>query len=340
MLDLDLLLTVVGVALIVIGVGVFLLGKSKAGKDDHSNVFEAFGIKLDVANPSVLLIMFGVVLMLAPRFVPLGSRPGERFPKPDMPAVTVPADSASEVVVASSATEAPVRVAGQVSDIPLEATLADKPVSPKKPQEVADAGVKTASQPGVSGQAVRKEKPVPHAEPARPPAEPDAGRETAAVMTPSSRISRVPAPPVLPRLMILTEAMNYEGETDGSLRSKLHRELRTAVGDTLADAIRLDLQNPGFRGILRTGDWTSLCKRTQADHLLLADLTPVEVESFGIESANWPNMRYTAVACATGRVGRSGWIRMEPTVGDHFPLQQSVAGSARAFIRTNRHLLQ
>jgi hypothetical protein len=111
------------------------------------------------------------------------------------------------------------------------------------------------------------------------------------------------------------------------------------VGDTLADQVRLDLQNLGFRGMLRNGDWAALCKRTHADGLLLADLTAVDVES-AIESANWPNMRYSAVQCETGRVSRTGWIRMEPTVGDRFPLQQSVASSARDFIRTNRHLLQ
>ena len=356
MLDLDMLLTIVGIALIVIGVGVFLLGKSKAASGDRSNIFEAFGIKLDVANPSVLLIMFGVVLMLAPRFVPLGDKPLAGLPMPEpgaAPTESLPEPAAPPIEAPSL--PAVVQPAAEMADsaaaspAPAEDSAAAA-IAKLQVQEKAELAAKAAAESRAREQAeleehrraLAKEQAALVAERARLAALDAAKREAAARPAAPTVTRPAPAEPAAvaaPTLMILTEAINYEGETDGSLRSKMHAELRSAVSDTLDDKVRLDLQNPGFRGELRRGDWTTLCKRTRADGLLLADLTAVDVES-AIESANWPNMRFSAVQCASGRVSRSGWIRMEPTVGDRFPLQQYMSRSAREFIRTNRHLLQ
>lgn len=57
----------VGGALII--VGLFLYVSGKKDKDSASNL-EGFGIKLNVSNPSILLIVVGVLLMLVPRFFP------------------------------------------------------------------------------------------------------------------------------------------------------------------------------------------------------------------------------------------------------------------------------
>jgi hypothetical protein len=56
----------VGAMLTLVGVYLFASGKMR----DKASRVEAFGIKLDVTNPSLILILAGVGLMLVPRFVP------------------------------------------------------------------------------------------------------------------------------------------------------------------------------------------------------------------------------------------------------------------------------
>jgi len=62
----DIVLTVVGIALILVGGILFITGKQAGGK----NKIEAFSIKMDVSNPSLVLIVFGILLLLAPRIMP------------------------------------------------------------------------------------------------------------------------------------------------------------------------------------------------------------------------------------------------------------------------------
>ena len=69
--NLEQILSFAGIGLIVVGLYVFVLGKRKGEKGDETNKFEAFGIKIDVANPSILLIILGVVLLITPRVFPV-----------------------------------------------------------------------------------------------------------------------------------------------------------------------------------------------------------------------------------------------------------------------------
>jgi hypothetical protein len=59
-----------GAVLIVIGLYLFVAGKIDS--TSSSNV-EGFGIKLNISNPSILLIVIGVLLLLVPRLLPNGS---------------------------------------------------------------------------------------------------------------------------------------------------------------------------------------------------------------------------------------------------------------------------
>lgn len=62
----DLILIITGALLILVGLALFIFGK----KDGNKNYLEGFGIKLDVSNPSIILIVAGVGLLLAPRLLP------------------------------------------------------------------------------------------------------------------------------------------------------------------------------------------------------------------------------------------------------------------------------
>ena len=73
----DSVLTILGMVLIAFGLYIFLVGKQRR-EDAPSNKLEGFGISIDVANPSVLLIVLGVGLVLVPRFFPHPEPDAER----------------------------------------------------------------------------------------------------------------------------------------------------------------------------------------------------------------------------------------------------------------------
>jgi hypothetical protein len=74
----DYVIMTVGGALIVVGLYLYISGKKEGGS---TNNLEGFGIKLNVSNPSILLIVVGVLLLLVPRF----------FPKTSLAISTLPA---------------------------------------------------------------------------------------------------------------------------------------------------------------------------------------------------------------------------------------------------------
>lgn len=66
MFEIDIVLIAVGALLTLVGAVQFVRGKV----GDKPSKVEAFGIKLDVTNPSLILILAGVGLMLAPKLLP------------------------------------------------------------------------------------------------------------------------------------------------------------------------------------------------------------------------------------------------------------------------------
>ncbi|GAB3012199.1 hypothetical protein [Bowmanella dokdonensis] len=67
----DLIVMLTGGILIGVGLLLFIFGR----RDGNKNYLEGFGIKLDVSNPSILLIVVGVGLLLVPRLLP-ANKPG------------------------------------------------------------------------------------------------------------------------------------------------------------------------------------------------------------------------------------------------------------------------
>ena len=63
----DYIIMAVGSLLILIGLFLFISGKKESAK---SNQLEGFGIKLNISNPSIILIVFGIGLLLVPRLLP------------------------------------------------------------------------------------------------------------------------------------------------------------------------------------------------------------------------------------------------------------------------------
>lgn len=70
---LDLFIIALGVALVTVGLYLFISGKQGDGSR-NSNV-EGFGIKINVSNPSIILIVIGIGLILVPKFLPNDKKP-------------------------------------------------------------------------------------------------------------------------------------------------------------------------------------------------------------------------------------------------------------------------
>ena len=63
----DIVIMAVGAILLLTGLYLFISGKRNEESQSH---VEGFGVKLNISNPSVLLIVFGIGLMLVPRLLP------------------------------------------------------------------------------------------------------------------------------------------------------------------------------------------------------------------------------------------------------------------------------
>jgi len=87
----DLVVMIVGGLLIAGGCVLFVTGKV-AGSN---NKIEAFGIKMDVSNPSLILLAAGIGLLLVPRLLPAPN--ATPVPAPGAPQATMPASVAQEV---------------------------------------------------------------------------------------------------------------------------------------------------------------------------------------------------------------------------------------------------
>lgn len=128
-LPLDTLLFWAGLGLLSVGIYVFITGKSTSEeKKQQSNRFEAFGIKIDVNNPSLILIILGVVMMLAPKLMPQSST------EPDQPEAIVETNSST-----TPATQVPGRSLVQTETTQQEAIEPiSQPTRPKQPEPAAD----------------------------------------------------------------------------------------------------------------------------------------------------------------------------------------------------------
>ncbi|HEX9593536.1 MAG TPA: hypothetical protein VGB12_09385 [bacterium] len=127
----DLVVMVVGGFLIAAGFLLFVTGKV-AGSN---NKIEAFGIKMDVSNPSLILLAAGIGLLLVPRLLP-ANRNAEG-PAPAVVATVAPAPQAA--TPAPAVQETPAALPQAVSP-PVAATPQPAPAPPALPATPSLAG--------------------------------------------------------------------------------------------------------------------------------------------------------------------------------------------------------
>ena len=147
--SLDTLLFWCGLALLCVGLFVFLTGKKVSDESKkESNRFEAFGIKIDVNNPSLILIMLGAVMMLSPKFIP------EEVKEAASPVQTAEESSAPPTSSAQQASPAaaPSSLAG--SNTPVPETPRSAPVESSRPTPIEVPATNASSANAASRDAV------------------------------------------------------------------------------------------------------------------------------------------------------------------------------------------
>ncbi|HEY9099507.1 MAG TPA: hypothetical protein VIN38_11615 [Thiobacillus sp.] len=331
---LDALLVLAGIVLVVTGLVMFIRSKSST---DASSV-EAFGIKLNVTHPSLILVLAGVGLMLAPRLLP--ELPGKPANQPE-PAIV------AEAPVAPSATLPPAPTA-----LPPPASVALPPEQPaaQAPASTASKPTAGATRPSAQPAAIiNRTTPAPQTRLPAPVAP--------SAPTPQPVVTPVPAkpvvsrpPPVEPksaRPLIAYAGLGlpgnrdfWESETRTSYTRRLHASLQQAGRDVLhMDTKKLDMDEAAFDAW-----WNepaqhprsrALCAAAYAPRALLAALVEPPTTSSANESAYWPVFKIRLYNCANQRVYRQHKT-LSPLNSDAWPFSTELNSEVERFMRTYR----
>ncbi len=348
-ISLDTLLFWCGLALLCVGLFVFLTGKKASDESKkESNRFEAFGIKIDVNNPSLILIMLGVVMMLSPKFIPQEVKQAASHdiavekPSP-------PLESSPLVMESDSASQPPPETATSLSPPAPEAALPVPAVESNKAVATSESP-KPALSTTVPAPSTAQVAPKPKAQPPRqvatarptpdktdaapkpkPQPEPVAPQETVA--------SQPPPPPALvvavvadvsDRAGIRESAEAYAKRASGEITQRageIFDKDRVLDNGTLAD----------LRDHLQTGEenYAGLCQKWQADILILGDFRIVTGYST-IDSAYWPDYHLHLYNCGTQRSNHEVFKHLNPSNQDSFPFEQAINQKTMKFLTDSR----
>lgn len=339
----DTLLVLAGLVLVATGLVMFIYSKTST----QASSVEAFGIKLNVTHPSLILVLAGVGLMLAPRLLP------EPADKPE-PAVVAAADkphAAEPAVTASPATAATI-------------SPAPTPTIPATAEQQAHPPAQSAFAPSVA--------PPSSAAPARPILAPKVpASATAAPKTPADRIASAspvakpsaapPAPVAAPpevtvspaaaakpvRPMLAYAALGlpigrsfWSGETRDSYTRRMHTALQQA------GRVVLHMEGRGLELGQREFDawWNEprqyprsreLCAAPQAPHALLSARVETPTTISSVESAYWPELKLRLFVCANQRVYRQQKT-LSPQNEDAWPFSVELNNEIERFLRIYR----
>lgn len=297
------------------------------GKDTGTNI-PPWVWKSGAAALLLAVVLLGIVL--------LGDRREESVPvaKLPAPAVAVPRPVAGGEPGAPVLQAAPVPVAAPEPEI--------KPASEIKPAPEKAAIAKPAI-----------------AEPAARAALAD----VAAVRPAPARVGP-PAPQPRPKLVLADEAPVappaaqrkiaiialgeptfrdfWEGERRAAYSAKIAGLYRDALSEAASRQVELSIANDtarDLRGLDKSlRDAPSLCGATRAEAVFVARVEEAQAIS-RVDSAYWPELRLTAIACDSGRQ-YTARDNLSPRRDDGFPFEGGMADTMERFAREYRHLLQ
>jgi hypothetical protein len=351
-MPLDTLLFWSGLALLSIGLFVFLAGKKSSDESKkESNRFEAFGIKIDVNNPSLILIMLGAVMMLSPKFMPQEST---KTPLSDLEIAPPPAPSTSPSRESESVTDA-IPPAEEIVTSPQTASIPPPTVtSPEQALPTATTALpvkKTlvaapATQPATSTLIT---PPTPSAkEKAKPPPPKKVSKSNPVASKPkpvTPEVVAVAAPPPLDTLVVATVADVSKqagiSESAEAYAKRASEAIARQAGEIFSDSLRVARDSVAdLRAHLPQGveDYKTLCKTWKANILILGDFR-ITTGWSSIDSAYWPDYHLHLYNCDTQRARYAVFKHLNPSNRDIFPFQQAINEKTMRFLSESRWIV-
>ncbi len=352
----DSLLVIAGLVLVVTGLVMFIYSKTST----QASSVEAFGIKLNVTHPSLILVLAGVGLMLAPRLLP--GLPGKADDK------TVPAVVAEAPPVSASpgTTAVPIQPPPPVSPppppvspspaaapaVPQATPIPPTPAATVSPARAPAQSAATASsasarpaptaQPRAAAPETAAATPAPRVAIARPAAAPAA---PAATVQPEAAAPPAAARPVRPILAFAALGLPisrsfWGGETRASYTQRMNLALQQAGREVLRmDARGLELGQTAFNTWWNESGQhprsRELCDSAPAPHALLSARVESPTTSSSAESAYWPELKMRLYVCANQRLYRQQKT-LSPQNDDVWPFATELNSEIERFMRTYR----
>lgn len=319
----DLVLMGVGAMLTLVGVYLFASGKMT----DKASKVEAFGIKLDVTNPSLILILAGVGLMLAPRLLPEQLKPEAPAPEVVQAPAPAPASPIPDVPPAPSPTvpDTPVTAPAPAS----HKTAVSAPTQPTTPRTArASAPLPVQPEPAPRPTAPAT-KPITKPADSTPPASP-LPTAMAPAATPAP-VRAVPATPKFPVYLVAGRGSPdkwksfWENEEADAYSQKLVRRgaerLRRIGGEGRAETLtdQSSVSSLMDNNALRQ----QRCSSGGLTALAIFTVAPPLVVISRVESAYWPELTLVIHDCRDG-TSRREVRQLAPRNTDRFPFESDL----------------
>jgi uncharacterized protein YjeT (DUF2065 family) len=340
---LDTLLVLAGLVLVTTGLVMFIYSKTST----QASSVEAFGIKLNVTHPSLILVLAGVGLMLAPRLLPEPAGRSDKAgpavvaavdkPQATEPAITSPpaaaptlppAPTSTVSTAAAPFTPPPAKPALTASATPPLMASSVRPIQPAKLPVAAatkPAGQTASSRPVIT----------PAAE-----AAPAASEQTGAVAVPPAAAK--PARPTLAyaALGLPISRSFWSGETRDGYTTRMHTALQQAGRQVLRMDVRgLELGQREFDAWWNESGQhprsRELCAAPHAPDALLSARVETPVTISSVESAYWPELNLRLFVCASQRIYRQQKT-LTPQNEDAWPFSIELNGEIERFLRNYR----
>jgi len=340
---LDTLLVIAGLVLVATGLVMFISSKTST----QASSVEAFGIQLNVTHPSLILVLAGVGLMLAPRLLPEPAGSSDKAgpavvaavdkPQATEPAITstpavaptlhpTPAATVSATTVPSAPPPAKPAMAGSATPPAIAAS-----VRPTQPAKVPVAAAKRPADQIVSS---------------RPVIKPAADAAAAASEQPEAvAVPPAAAEPARPTLAYAALGMPisrsfWNGETRNSYTTRMHTALQQAGREVLRMDVRgLELGQREFDAWWNESGQhprsRELCAAPNRPQALLSARVETPVTISSVESAYWPELKLRLFVCASQRIYRQQKT-LAPQNEDAWPFAIELNGEIERFLRNYR----
>lgn len=334
----DTLLVLAGLVLVATGLVMFIRSKTST----QASSVEAFGIKLNVTHPSLILVLAGVGLMLAPRLLP--EMPGKADKPPAVVADAATPQAAAPTAPIAPAAPAPAGAPAVVA--PASSTALSQASSPAKSAATPAAAPAAASAP-------RAEPPAPA--PVKKPSVRVASGSAAvapSVVTPVPAAAEAARPAPVPATQAARPTLAYaalgvptnRSFWSGETRASYSPRLRAAIQQAAREGLGMDARDLGLSPAEFDAWWNEsgqqprsreLCAASGAPRALLSARVETPFALSSVESAFWPELKLRLYVCAHQRGYRQQKV-LSPQNDDAWPFSVEFSGELERFLRAYR----